>query len=374
MFAAAQAEQLREQVKLEVGALDGQLMAKEATLKALTDQARGLESAFSTKIADLQKELSEKQSFIENRNAEISELQSQITDLLEQGSHLERANREGLEKHRIAATDLEQSLRLQLNELQNQLADKQAALAARADDVLRLESQVSAAELAVKQAEAKAADSIEQMRRQSESQLESLQTEMNWKLEDLQRREAATYSTEVNFHAEIEALRVEITEKRSLLENRNDELLRVKAETDGLKDRVAYLEAAAAQAEATNKNRMIGEQDRVDLEERWNELGQTAPTLERRQAAVNDSEGDIEAQSNGLRSELSAGKARLQNPNKNFLLDGPTLSESQRENQREKLNRLEQLVETIKADNEQTLSPHNRRWRFSLGRKRRWKS
>jgi chromosome segregation ATPase len=349
-------------------------MAKEATLKALTDQARGLESAFSTKIADLQKELSEKQSFIENRNAEISELQSQITDLLEQGSHLERANREGLEKHRIAATDLEQSLRLQLNELQNQLADKQAALAARADDVLRLESQVSAAELAVKQAEAKAADSIEQMRRQSESQLESLQTEMNWKLEDLQRREAATYSTEVNFHAKIEALRVEITEKRSLLENRNDELLRVKAETDGLKDRVAYLEAAAAQAEATNKNRMIGEQDRVDLEERWNELGQTAPTLERRQAAVNDSEGDIEAQSNGLRSELSAGKARLQNPNKNFLLDGPTLSESQRENQREKLNRLEQLVETIKADNEQTLSPHNRRWRFSLGRKRRWKS
>jgi hypothetical protein len=32
-------------------------------------------------------------------------------------------------------------------------------------------------------------------------------------------------------------------------------------------------------------------------------------------------------------------------------------------------------VEAIKADNEQTLiSPHNRRWRFSLGRKRRWKS
>jgi hypothetical protein len=39
------------------------------------------------------------------------------------------------------------------------------------------------------------------------------------------------------------------------------------------------------------------------------------------------------------------------------------------------LNRLEQLVETIKADNEQTLaSSRNRRWHFSLGRKRRWKS
>jgi hypothetical protein len=31
-------------------------------------------------------------------------------------------------------------------------------------------------------------------------------------------------------------------------------------------------------------------------------------------------------------------------------------------------------VETIKADNEQTLISPNRRWRFGLGRKRRWKS
>jgi hypothetical protein len=68
---------------------------------------------------------------------------------------------------------------------------------------------------------------------------------------------------------------------------------------------------------------------------------------------------------------LAEKQALLENPSKDFLLGESTLTEIQKE----KLNRLEQLVETIKADNEQTLaSSRNRRWHFSLGRKRRWKS
>jgi hypothetical protein len=93
--------------------------------------------------------------------------------------------------------------------------------------------------------------------------------------------------------------------------------------------------------------------------------------LEERQAAVNDLEQNFQAQIDSLHSELAEKEALLENPNKGFLLGEPTLTESQKE----RLNRLEQLVEAVKADNEQTLiSPQNRRWRFNLGRKRRWKS
>jgi hypothetical protein len=68
---------------------------------------------------------------------------------------------------------------------------------------------------------------------------------------------------------------------------------------------------------------------------------------------------------------LAEKQALLENPSKGFLLGEPTLTESQKE----KLGRLEELVEAIKADNEQTLrSSQNRRWHFSLARKRRWKS
>ena len=373
LLATAQAKQIREQVKSEVGALDAQLTEKEATLKALTDRARELESVFSGKIDDLHRQLSDKRLLIESRDNEMAELRTQISALLEQISRLERANGQALEQHRIAASDLEQSLRLQLNELQSRLADRHAALAARNKEIQGLELQVSQSDLAIKHAETKAAAEIAHLRRQSESQLESLQAEIDWKVEDLQRREAAVYATEQNLQAEINALAAEVAEKRALLESRNDELLRVKAEMDGLQERIIYLGPAAteAQLQATNKDEATAEQDRAELAKLWNELGQTEQMLEQRQAAVNDLEGDVQAQINKLRSELADRQALLENPSKGFLLGEPTLTESQKE----KLNRLEQLVETIKADNEQTLiSPHNRRWRFSLGRKRRWKS
>jgi chromosome segregation ATPase len=373
LLAAAQAKQIQEQVKLEVGALDAQLAEKEATVKALTDRARELESVFSAKIDDLHRQLSDKQLLLENRDNEMTELRTQINDLLEQIGRLERANGKALEQHRIAASDLKQRLHFQLNELQSQLADKHAALAARNGEIQLLELQVSQSELAVKQAETKAAGEIAQIGRQSESQLESLHAEIDWKLEDLQRREAAVYATEQNLRAEINALRAEVAEKRSLLESRNDELLQVKVEMDALQERIIYLESAAtaAQLQATNTGETIADQDRAELEKLWNEVGQTELMLEQRQTAVNDQEGDVQAQINELRTELTDKQALLENPSKGFLLGETTLSESQKE----KLNRLEQLVETIKADNEQTLvSPHNRRWRFSLGRKRRWKS
>jgi hypothetical protein len=102
----------------------------------------------------------------------------------------------------------------------------------------------------------------------------------------------------------------------------------------------------------------------------WEALSQKERVSEERQAAVNDLEQNFQAQIDSLRSELAEKEALLENPNKGFLLGEPTLTDMQKE----KLNRLEQLVETIKADNEQTLISQNRRWRFSLGRKRRWKS
>jgi hypothetical protein len=181
------------------------------------------------------------------------------------------------------------------------------------------------------------------------------------------------YSAEQDRQLEISGLRAEVAEKRSLLQNRNDELLRVKKELDAFQERIAYLESAARQAEleSIEKAEHAGEQTRIELDKPWIELSQKERVLEERQVAVNDLEQNFQAQISSLRSELAEKQALLENPIKGFLIGDPTLSESQKE----KLNRLEQLVETIKADNEQTLmSAQNRRWRFSLGRKRRWKS
>jgi chromosome segregation ATPase len=266
---------------------------------------------------------------------------------------------------------LEQSLRLQINELQNQLADNQGVLAARNDKIQQLQSQVSQAGLVVKQAETKAADAIEKIRRESESQMESLQAKIHGKLEDIQRREASVCSTEQSFQAEINALRSEVAEKHSLLENRNDELLRVKTETDGLQERIVYLESVASEAELETPDKS-DTSDQAEFERLWNELGETEQVLEQLRAAVNDAGSDVHAAPIiNLDSELVDKDAMPENLGNGFPRGDSKLTGTQKE----KLIRLGELVETIKADNEQTLSPRNRRWRFSLsGRKRRWKS
>jgi chromosome segregation ATPase len=375
MLAATQAEQIREQVKLEIGAMDAQLGEKETTLKSLTDRQRELE----LRVDDLRQQLSHKESLIESRHTEIADLRTQAGDLLAQINHLERAHGEALEQQRVTAGQLEQKLRGQVHELQNQLTEKLALLETRNEEVQALECKVTElvdridqSAVALEQERATAVSEMEQIRRQSEAELTARQAEVERKVGELQDREAALYAAEQNFKVEIDALRTEVAEKRYLLENRNEQLLRVKMEMDELQDRIAYLELAARQAdqESIHKNEPAQEQSRPETERLWQELSHKERMLEQRQTAVNDLEQGLQAQINSLRSELGDKQAMLENPSKEFLIGDPTLTESQKE----KLSRLEQLVETIKADNEQTLiSPHNRKWRFSLGRKRRWK-
>jgi chromosome segregation ATPase len=380
MLAATQADQIRERVKAEVGALDTQLKEKESALKVAADRARELESAFNAKIADLQMQLAEKQSLMQGRDIELTDLRSQISNLLAQVNDLERTNAEALEQQRVGASRLEQDFRLQVTELQTQLTEKLAVLGTRNDEIRALESKISGllerigqAEVALKQAEATATNEIGQIRRQSQAEFAAQQAESDRKAEGLQQREVALYSAEQNHQLEINGLRAEVAEKHSLLQSRNDELLRVKTELDTFQERIAYLEAVAKEAkrESPDKPEHTGEYARTTLDTLWEELSQKEQILDERRVAVNDLEQGFQAQIDNLRGELAEKQALLEIPNKGFLPGEPTLTEIQKE----KLNRLEQLVETIKADNEQTLiSSHNRRWRFSLGRKRRWKS
>ena len=126
-----------------------------------------------------------------------------------------------------------------------------------------------------------------------------------------------------------------------------------------------------AEGESLNRSKRTGEYTSTALDKLWEGLSQKERVLEERQEAVNDLEQGFQAEIDELRSELAEKQAFLENPSKDFVLGDPAITEAQKE----KLRRLEKLVETIKADNEQTLiSPHNRKWRFSLSRKRRWKS
>jgi hypothetical protein len=141
---------------------------------------------------------------------------------------------------------------------------------------------------------------------------------------------------------------------------------------DALQERITQLESESREAaERFYRLESISQENKNEAGSISEELARKEGVREDRQAAVNDSEEGFRAKIESLRSELAEKDALLESPTRGFLLGEPTLNESQKE----KLSRLEQLVEAIKADNEQMLPlPHSRRWRFSLGRKRRWKS
>jgi chromosome segregation ATPase len=273
---------------------------------------------------------------------------------------------------------LEQNLRVQVGELQNQLTERLALLETRNKEVQALNSKVTEladrldrSEVDLEQVRATAASEIEQIRQQSQLELTARHEEIERKAEDLQDREAALYAAEHSFKDEIDALRTEVAEKRFLLENRTDQLVRVKVEMDELQKRIADLESERqAEKEAREKAEQEGKQTRIELDKLWDELGPKGQ-LEERQVAVNDLNQNFQEPIGNLPIELSEKQVLIENPNRGFLLGDPNLTETQKE----KLNQLEQLLETIKADNEKRLiSPQNRKWRFSLTRKRRWKS
>jgi chromosome segregation ATPase len=377
-LSAAQAE-LRERVKTEIGALDAQLAHKEAALKIMENRALELEAAFNSRVDELNVQIAEKQLLIKSRDTETTDLRQRIGNLVEQISHLERANGEIEEQHRVAAANLESSLRIQIDDLQSQVADTLAMLETRDGEIRRVRSEItelvsrlSQAEGAARKAETRAAGEIAQIRRRSQGELAALQMETEQKVELLQKRQAAVDATEHELQVEIANLRTEVKEKHGLLQSRNDELVRTKTEMDALQERITQLESESSEAaERFHRPESISQENKNEAGSISEELARKERVLEDRQAAVNDSEEGFRAKIESLRSELAEKQALLESPTRGFLLGEPTLNESQKE----KLSRLEQLVEAIKADNEQMLPlPHSRRWRFSLGRKRRWKS
>lgn len=381
MLATTEAEQIRECVKAEVEALDAQLREKENALKSLANRGQELES----KVDDLRQQLAQKELLVQSRDIEVTDLRTQADDLWAQIPHLKSAHGVALEQQRVAAGQLEQNLRVQLGELQNQLTERLALLETRNKEVQALNSKVTEladrldrSEVALELVRATAASEIEQIHQQSQSELAARQEEIERKAEDLQDREAALYAAEQSFKDEIDALRTEVAEKRFLLENRTDQLVRVKVERDELQERIADLESARqAEKEARQKAEQEGERTRIELDKLWDELG-SKRLLEERQVAVNDLNQNFQEPIASLPEpigtlpiELSERQVLIENPTKGFLLGEPTLTETQKE----KLNRLDQLLETIKADNEKRLiSPNSGKWRFSLSRKRRWKS
>jgi hypothetical protein len=188
----------------------------------------------------------------------------------------------------------------------------------------------------------------------------------------LQGQEQAETQSEQTLRAEIDRLARENQEKNLILQNRNDELVRVKSDRDALQESYKDLATVTTRNEAAvseDAERMRTE-FQAQLALLQAELSQKEWALEEQRAAASGMDLAHREQLETLHQRLAQSEARIQETPDKFVLGDETLTEEQQ--QRHKKYR--EVIEAVTSGNDRSFPvSENRRWRSRFAWKRRWK-
>src|SRR5262245_6587749 len=228
--AASEAIRIRETLQAELTLLRTAYEQKDLSLQQNQTATKELEGRLSTQLHDLQKELTEKQELLETRGQEIGELTARTTDLQEQITWLELANKQTVKEAKAAAQAIEDSLRGRLQELEatvsekaRQLQNSSAELESAQAETALLRERIQQLELTGAQADAAASEAI-RIRETLQTELVALRTGFEQKDLSLQQDQAAARELEEHLTAHLHDLQKQLVEKQGLLEARSQEV------------------------------------------------------------------------------------------------------------------------------------------------------
>jgi len=216
-----------------------------------------------------------------------------------------------------------------------------------------------------------AARGAEQLREEYARRIETLNAEVTRYSAALQEREAQTQS-EQTLRAEIDCLVRETQERNLILQNRNDELVRVKSDRDALQESYNDLVTATARNEA----RVSDDVERMRTEFQAQlallqaELSQKEWALEEQRAAASGMDLAHREEIEALRQQVAQTQTRTQeNPDKFVLGDEPLT-----EDQHQRRQKYREVIDAVTSGDHRSFpASENRRWRSRFGWKRRWK-
>ena len=167
---------------------------------------------------------------------------------------------------------------------------------------------------------------------------------------------------------EIERLRHETQEKNQILQDRNDELVRAKAQLDELQERLNRLESSTSETEST----FDGEAERMRTEFQAHlallqaELSQKEWALDERQAKARAMEQDLRQDIESLRRQVAESETVERQAGHALVSDEPRSNPTQDA-------RLEVASNPAAVEPVSSFASH-RRWNSGFGRKRRWRA
>jgi ParB family transcriptional regulator, chromosome partitioning protein len=333
----------RQNLQVEVAALRHQLETKQADFEKQQLISRALQESLEEQLAQLENQLTERQSTLEGVAAElrharieISAFQSQIAELqtsrheaqaraareLEQtrgrfeaeiaGLQISLAERDrALEEDKTAIADVERSLKTDMLALRSQLEQKQELVEFRDDELRDAHRQLAALQQRVTELEsadqsaAANAEEVERIRSSFEGEVTALQREVAARTRALNELREAVTATELALRGEIQTLQQEQARSRGMIKERENELHSSRAEVAGLRERIGQLEAAAA---ADLTTRQLGEETRLSLEA---ELTSLHSTLAQKEYALKEQQNFFQSVEHRLGGEITQLRSEL---------------------------------------------------------------
>ncbi len=189
-------------------------------------------------------------------------------------------------------------------------------------------------------------------------------------VEEIGESSAPPATVEQSLRDEVNRLVGEAQEKNRILQDRNEELVWVKAELDRLQERLNQLESSASQSESALRD--DSEQMRAEFQAQLAllqaELSQKEWTLEERQAEARGREQNLRQEMESLRQQLAESKAAIHHDARDFVFGEPQANHDHGQH-------FEGIGNSEPVPGDYTGSfAQQRRWNSGFSWKRRWRT
>ena len=378
----AQLERVRDTNEEEIVSLRNRAAIQERAWSERQEAVTGVELALHSKIQSLREDLARSRRDLEERVAAIEDARAQAEA---ERQDLASRFRRGDAEHRAAqaaASETQKRLDAKIHELELQLAEKQLRIESGAVESVNLRSQL--ARLTRQDPEA-GSDGIEAnavVERPAQSEKTDAtafdKQEMAMKIDGMNKSPAQTLQEgekggasplEHSLREEIDRLMREAHERNQILQDRNEELVRVKSELDRLLERDNEIESASSRAEraySSEAERMRNE-FQAQLALLQAELSQKQWALEEYQAETRGREQDLRQEIDSLRRQLADSAAQKEHHAPDFVFGEPRSGLAREP-------RFESAGAAGAADDGKSGFVGQRRWNSGFGWKRRWRT
>jgi hypothetical protein len=338
----------RSQYQSQIETLQYELAIRERASTERREAVSALELALHRQIQVLRQDLAR----LRAENASLKEKTTEAAELGRQavGDHQSQVMQNDTAALRTAlslAQARQQNTEAKLDQLRVQLAEAQLIAESRAAENDDFKEQIAA---------------LNQRRAEPLSVNAPLEKQRHALAQD---HEFSRREMEQSLRAEIERLVLEAEEKTRILQNRNDELVTVKATMDALQERLSAAEtttAGKASAADAELERMRSE-FQAQLALLQAELSQKDWALQEREAMSHSLEQDYRHEIDSLRQRLDEEKSRNADVTEEFTMGEMQLDSAPDVHQRPQ-------VHDPHADS----SAQRRRWHTEFAWKRRWKA